>query len=120
MVVSGQANDIDRTASTFKLFASQYVQQLGTTGRLRTSITIPNTGRYKKAKPLPFSEGANATVTGTLTGVERVPSMDSPDIQLPDYFQLELGNVTYFPRSSNYTRPAGTYVRSATFPFPKY
>ncbi len=107
MVVSGQANDIDRTAATFKLSASQYVQQLGATGRLRTSVTIPNTGRYKKVKPLPFSEGANATVSGVLMGVERVPSKDSTDIQLPDCFRLELGNVTYFPRSSNYTRPTG-------------
>ncbi|RDX47317.1 hypothetical protein OH76DRAFT_1525986 [Lentinus brumalis] len=112
MVVSGQANDIDRTAATFKLSASQYVQQLGATGRLRTSVTIPNTGRYKKVKPLPFSEGANATVSGVLMGVERVPSKDSTDIQLPDCFRLELGNVTYFPRSSNYTRP--TESTSAT------
>ncbi len=109
VVVSGATNDIDRTAATFKLCAAQYVQQLGSAGKLPVSVTIPDTGRYKKTKPLPFNEGSNATVIGHLMHVERAPDAPSRDVSDDDdlaapppaeYLGLQLENVVYFPRNS--------------------
>ncbi|OSC97188.1 hypothetical protein PYCCODRAFT_1471996 [Trametes coccinea BRFM310] len=105
MIVSGPVSAIDRTALQFKLSATQYVQHLSSLGDINVSVTIPDSGRYRNSKPLPFSEGANATVVGHLQDVTRTSDGTSADTVIPEAFQLTLENVVYFPRSTNYKTP---------------
>lgn len=77
MIVSSQASHIYRTNSTFRLSASQYVQSLGEPGKLPLSITIPDTTRFKKVKPLPLSDGSNAATATTLNSQASLNSSTS-------------------------------------------
>ncbi|RPD64612.1 hypothetical protein L226DRAFT_518746 [Lentinus tigrinus ALCF2SS1-7] len=102
MIVGGPASEIDTKAATFVISANQYTQMLRSIGNVRAKVQISESPRYRNGKPLPFSEGSNASVAGTLAYVSRsaIPGAEDANELKADLFHLNLMNVVYFPRSN--------------------
>lgn len=93
LLLSGPVVHIDKgsNASSFDMFAPQYVQQLKGFGRVAAHVTIPDSPRYRNAgkKPLPAGDSAYAVLNGFLSRVNRDGKLAA------ESFEVTLENVAY-------------------------